>query len=652
VHLFVLTGMSDLNTDVQTTFEKLKTHKLVSAALAKLRSELAEDLYYHSSEHSVDVLHDAILYAIEDGLSNAELELIAIAAAFHDSGFIKGRKENEIWAAEFARSAMLGSGYSEEQISLVERMILDTRLVLTGAGPRQLVTHPLSSYLLDADMSNLGRSDFFEKGELYRRELGMPKDDFLRLALQIVKAHQWHTPAARRLRQTVKAENRKRLELLIGSQEDFEKHRLKDNSSSTEARQLFLSQLPLTLNASLDPQRVLERSLEELKVRLNCEAATIFLREMESNELSFWALSGGSDVKLKGLRIPDDKGIVGWVIAQRETVVVGDVRTDPRFFSEVDRHAGFVTRNMICAPLLVRGAECIGAVQVLNKVDGEAFTNQDVQFLSQVAQYIALAIDNARLFSKLRSRTAELEILDRRRSDVVQVIAHEFRTPLNVIQNCADLLVSGFLTDDNSKQQMQDALAGGVTRINRLIASVRDLRQAERADALKLSEVDVVKLLRQLQQSFAKKLAERQLQMEIHTDKPSHFVRADYAFLTVALRNLISNAIRFTPNGGSLGARCRSIPGACRIDVWDTGIGIAKEQHAVIFNKFFEIIPAQEHSSGDLEFRSSGLGIGLATTKAILERHQTSIEVASDIGKGATFTFQLPYYALKEEVRH
>ncbi len=654
LRLKALMTNGSLSKDVQAAYEQLKLHPLVQGALKRLQHELPADLTYHSYEHTLDVLHDAALYALEDGLAKDQLELVAIAAAFHDLGFIRGRKENEMWASEFARHAMLEyGGYPEEKIQLVERMILDTRLVLTGAGPRQLVTHPLSAYLLDADMSNLGRSDFFEKGEAYRQELGMPKDDFLRLALQILRAHQWHTPAARRLRQDGKVENVKRLQLLLSSQENFEKHKQLASRDAHIDRQVFLAQLPLSLNASLDPQRVLERALDELKARLECEAATVFLREIETNELSFWALSGGANLKLRGLRIPDDKGIVGWVISQRETVLVGDVKTDPRFFSEVDKHAGFVTRNMICAPLMVRGAECIGAVQVLNKVGESPFNQSDVQFLAQVCLYIALAIDNARLCAKLKDRSTELELLDKRRAEAAQIIAHEFRTPLNVVQNCADLINAGIVADARGREQLQLALMNGVNRLNTLIANVRDLTMVEASKfTLHMCDIDLESLVCGIRDIHDSVLRRRKLDFEFEANSAAKTARGDYALISVALNNLISNAIRFTPDGGKLGVRCVSVPGGCKIEIWDRGIGIEREQQKVIFNKFYEVAPANQHSSGHLEFKSSGLGIGLATAKAIIEAHHSRLEVASALGAGATFTFYLGSLPKNEELTH
>jgi hypothetical protein len=109
------------------------------------------------------------------------------------------------------------SGYSSEEILLVDRMILDTALVVTADGPCQIPSTRLSRYLLDADLSNLGRDDFFEKGELQRRELSQDEDRFRRNALALLQAHRWHTDAGQSLRQKKKEDNERSLREKIGA---------------------------------------------------------------------------------------------------------------------------------------------------------------------------------------------------------------------------------------------------------------------------------------------------------------------------------------------------------------------------------------------------------------------------------------------------
>ncbi len=188
--------------------DELRRHPVISEAFDLLARELPASLRYHALPHTEDVLNEAIQFGVMDGLSARELELLAVAAACHDVGFVDSPACNEPIGAAFARERMeKHGGYTPDEIRLVERMILDTALVPTENGPQQIPSSALSRYLLDADLSNLGREDFFEKGELQRIEIGQDEDLFRKNTLALLTAHQWHTPACRALRQKRKDEN-------------------------------------------------------------------------------------------------------------------------------------------------------------------------------------------------------------------------------------------------------------------------------------------------------------------------------------------------------------------------------------------------------------------------------------------------------------
>jgi predicted metal-dependent HD superfamily phosphohydrolase len=195
---------------------ELRKHVIVRETLDLLARDLPDSLWYHALPHTEDVLDEVIRFGITDNLSPRDLELLAIAAACHDVGFVSTPTLNESLGAAFAREQMeRHSGFSSEEIALVERMILDTALITTDVGPRQVPTTRLSGYLLDADLSNLGREDFFDKGELQRKELGQDLDLFRRNALALLLAHQWNTSAGRLLRQTRKEHNFQLLSAMV-----------------------------------------------------------------------------------------------------------------------------------------------------------------------------------------------------------------------------------------------------------------------------------------------------------------------------------------------------------------------------------------------------------------------------------------------------
>ena len=189
--------------------EELKKLPIVVSILERLRAELSPALTYHNVDHTLDVLEEVVLYASEANLDQASVELLVIAAAYHDAGFLFQANENESKGAELAAKAMrLDPKYSENQIELVQQMIVDTTMRVTPNGLVQIPSSELSGYLLDADLSNLGRTDFFEKGKLVLQELRLNSEkEFLKNSLKMLMAHKWHTPTAHRLRQSQKEKN-------------------------------------------------------------------------------------------------------------------------------------------------------------------------------------------------------------------------------------------------------------------------------------------------------------------------------------------------------------------------------------------------------------------------------------------------------------
>ncbi len=192
----------------------------ISMALVRLKNELPNVLKYHVAAHTDDVMSEAFAFAIHDNLSTREFELLAIAVAFHDLGFVESLQENEALGAELAGKAMISqAGYRAEEIEIVKSMILATQVRVTTTGPRQVASNELSKYLLDADVSNLGRDDFFAKAELVRQEIPFAsKETFYTGLIGFMQAHQWYTPAAKKMRQTKKDENYKVLQAMVASQ--------------------------------------------------------------------------------------------------------------------------------------------------------------------------------------------------------------------------------------------------------------------------------------------------------------------------------------------------------------------------------------------------------------------------------------------------
>ncbi len=404
----------------------------------------------------------------------------------------------------------------------------------------------------------------------------------------------------------------------------------------------FLACLPVLLNSSLDTHEVISLAIQQLQTEINAEAVTVFILNSSTNELTFWALNGAERGRLEGKIMPANSGLVGWVIDNQESLLVSNVRKDPRFFSDVDKEGNFCTTSIICTPLLVRGKKIIGAIQALNKEGELSFCKTDLNFVEQFSHQVAMAIENANLYEDAKSKSKQLAIIDWRKKEIISIISHEFRTPLNLIQNASEILTMDTL-DGVDKIQISHTLTTGVQKLDSLISQIRDVAQVTE-EKLKLNRqnINVRLLLDKTKLQFQQIADQRNQNISIFVDEKVELVNADSTLLLVVLNNLISNAIRFTPDGKSITLSAKSTYGQIEFSIKDEGVGIPINQIPCIFEKFYEVGDILNHSSGNYEFKSAGLGLGLATVKAILEAHKSAIDVKSELNKGSVFRFRMP----------
>ena len=200
MQLAILTEQEDL-------ISQIKGDPVIASIHLRLASSLDPSLTYHTKEHSDDVTEMAIALGATDQLDEHSLLLLGIAAAYHDAGFIEHRAEHEIISADLAEHAMKSDGrFSQDDIELIRRMILDTKL--RPDGPSHAISSRLSAWLVDADLANLGRSDFLEQTRLLAKELNIPMSLMLNESLALMNRHQWHSRAG---------------EITLGKQKDLNK---------------------------------------------------------------------------------------------------------------------------------------------------------------------------------------------------------------------------------------------------------------------------------------------------------------------------------------------------------------------------------------------------------------------------------------------
>jgi two-component system phosphate regulon sensor histidine kinase PhoR len=237
------------------------------------------------------------------------------------------------------------------------------------------------------------------------------------------------------------------------------------------------------------------------------------------------------------------------------------------------------------------------------------------------------------LFMQDISQAREAE---RARDNFLYHITHELRTPLTNIRAYAETLSQGVIEDPQTVRECYNVIMGETQRLNRLIEDILNVSQLEVGSArLNPSEVAVDGLLRKVVQDMQGNADAKHLDLVLSLPAKTPRVRGDRDRLTVVLVNLIGNAIKYTPEGGRVEIGCSSENERLRIDIADTGIGIAPEHQEKIFEKFYRV--SDERVQG-----IPGTGLGLAIVKETVRLHGGNVFVNSTPGKGTTFSLVLP----------
>jgi putative nucleotidyltransferase with HDIG domain len=161
-----------------------------------------------------------------------------------------------------------------------------------------------------------------------------------------------------------------------------------------------LTELSQILNSTLEPRTVRRRAMEAATELMEAEVGSLLLIDEETGQLYFEVALGDKEDAVKTFHLKMGEGIAGWVAQHGEPLIVHDAQSDPRFFSEVDKKSKFTTKSVICVPVKVK-EETIGVLEAINKLDGGAFSEEDLTLFQSLADQVAVALDNARLLAEI-----------------------------------------------------------------------------------------------------------------------------------------------------------------------------------------------------------------------------------------------------------
>ena len=361
-----------------------------------------------------------------------------------------------------------------------------------------------------------------------------------------------------------------------------------------------------------------------------------------NGQLVFTEYNHGGKLVSIDYRFDSGTGVPGWVMQTREPYLSADAENDPHVVPEIQKALGFHT--LVDVPLCGRHGELLGCFELHNKADGQLFNERDVQLLQALAAAAAVAIANARLMEQQQTAETQAklatEAADRANQAKDQFLAklsHELRTPLAPVLLATSqwredtrfpVAILADLAMVHRNLELEVRLIDDLLDLNRLVFSKIELH---------IERLDLHNTLANALEICRPEFLAKGVTLELECGAREHYVSGDAGRLQQVLWNLIKNAIKFTPAGGTVSVRSGNTgPGAIDVAVSDTGIGMEPETISRIFTAF-------EQGSPVITKHFGGLGLGLAICKSIADLHGGLIISASaGAGHGATFTFKLP----------
>ncbi|MEH2046577.1 response regulator [Nostoc sp.] len=418
-------------------------------------------------------------------------------------------------------------------------------------------------------------------------------------------------------------------------------------------RESLINTITSAIRSSLDPQDIFAAITQQLGQALQVDGCVLSLWTEEDEFVECVGLYDsfqhpenlrlpapdnklGSNNHLQKQRLPysqasiQENPILQQMLQTHEPVVIGNVSHSPSDVRGFDLPLKMPARSLMFVPLLADG-KCIGSITLHEGKKVRQWLPSDIDLAKAVAAQAAIAVQQSHLYQKTRQQAERLLELDKQKTEFFQNISHEFRTPITLIQGPLESAVAA----GEGLSYSQSAIA--LRNSRRLLRLVNQLLDLQRLNAGRMQPnfhpCDLVEFVSQIVESFRPYCEKKRLHLVTQLDECS-MVYLDMEKFDKVVYNLLSNAMKFTPEGGTIALRLKSERDRCILQVQDTGIGIVKEQIPYLFERF-----RQAEGSANRSYEGSGLG--LALVKELVELHGGQVSVESVYGEGTTFSLWL-----------
>ena len=384
----------------------------------------------------------------------------------------------------------------------------------------------------------------------------------------------------------------------------------------------YLLKITRAISAQLDIDEVLKLVLQSSVEMLTGQAGLVALVEPDG-QYRIRAYVGVAKTLLDQLNP---------IMAESSNWREGMTRMERRLATVV-QEIGMGFLEVVGLPLN-SGEDILGNLYIM-RVRGSGFSSDDREILRSFADQAAIAVHNAQIYARLEHERRRLTVADEMKSTFISAVSHELKTPVALIKGYANTMANpGAKWDESTMRESLKVIEEEADRLTDLIDNLLDASRAQ-SGAFKLSpvELDIDDLVVRVVKKFQLQTKGHTLIADISKDLP--LVYADEARITQVLSNLISNAIKYSPNGGEIRVIGKTSDTEVIIAVADQGKGIAENDQPFVFDRFYR---AQDSATQ----KQSGTGLGLYLAKVFIEAHRGRIWLESDGKSGSTFYFSLP----------
>jgi PAS domain S-box-containing protein len=405
-----------------------------------------------------------------------------------------------------------------------------------------------------------------------------------------------------------------------------------------------LHRIGTQLASELTLERVVQLATDEATSLTQAGFGAFFynLTNEQGESYTLYTLSGVPREEFANFPMPRNTAVFGPTFRGEGIVRLDDVTKDPRYGQNAPHHGmpkgHLPVKSYLAVPVISRSGEVLGGM-FFGHAEAGRFTAEHERLAAGIAGWTALAIDNARLYSAVENAREAAEAANRAKDEFLATMSHELRTPLNAVLGWVQLLRNGSAAH-GSRERALATIERNARAQAQIIDDLLDVSRIVTGKlALTISPVDLIGILDASLEGIKLAVTAKELTIVKDYHASAAMVAGDANRLRQVVTNLLTNAVKFTPQGGRIEVCLDTVDGHAQVRVSDNGQGIDPQLLPRVFERFWQADSSTTRTHG-------GLGLGLAIVRHIIEMHGGRVSAASaGAGRGATFIVELPLTA-------